>query len=47
MKVPKAGLNMLENKYVLYFVLFLAVSNLLGFLVMGNITSIIFFGYAT
>jgi len=44
MKVPKAVLNMLENKYVLYFVLFLAVSNLLGFLVMGNITSIIFFG---
>ena len=43
MKVPKAVLNMLENKYVLYFVLFLAVSNLLGFLVMGNITSIIFF----
>jgi len=34
---------MLENKYVLYFVLFLAVSNILGFLVMGNITAIIFF----
>ena len=43
MKVPKAVLNMLENKYVLYFVLFLAVSNILGFLMMGNITAIIFF----
>jgi len=34
---------MLENKYVLYFVLFLAVTNLLGYLVLGNINAIIFF----
>jgi len=43
MKVPKSVANMLENKYVLYFVLFLAVSNILGYMVMGNITSVIFF----
>jgi hypothetical protein len=43
MKVPKSVINMLENKYVLYFVLFLAVSNILGYMVMGNLTSVIFF----
>jgi len=34
---------MLENKYVLYFVLFLAVTNVLGYLVLGNINAVIFF----
>ena len=43
MKVPKSIAKMLENKYVLYFVLFLAVSNILGYMVMGNVTSIVFF----
>ena len=43
MKVPKSVAKMLENKYVLYFVLFLAVSNILGYMVMGNVTSIVFF----
>jgi hypothetical protein len=43
MKVPKSVSKMLENKYVLYFVLFLAVTNILGYMVLGNITSIVFF----
>ena len=43
MKVPKSIAKMLENKYVLYFVLFLAVSNILGYMIMGNVTSIVFF----
>lgn len=43
MKLPKNFIKMLENKYVLYFVLFLAVTNLLGYLVFGNINAVIFF----
>ena len=43
MKLPKNFIKMLENKYVLYFVLFLAVTNLLGYLVLGNINAVIFF----
>ena len=43
MKLPKNFIKMLENKYVLYFVLFLAVTNLLGYLVLGNLHAIIFF----
>jgi hypothetical protein len=43
MKLPKNFIKMLENKYVLYFVLFLAVTNILGYLVFGNINAVIFF----
>ena len=43
MKLPKSVSKMLENKYVLYFVLFLAVTNLFGYLILGNFTAIIFF----
>ena len=43
MKLPKSFLKMLENKYVLYFVLFLAVTNLLGYMILGNINAVIFF----
>ena len=43
MKVPKSVFKLLENKYVLYFVLFLAVSNLLGYMVVGNINAVILF----
>ena len=31
------------NKYVLYIILFLSVTNILGYLAMGNINSVIFF----
>ena len=34
---------MLENKYVLYFVLFLTLINLLGYMMLGNFNAIIFF----
>jgi len=43
MKVPKSVSKMLENKYVLYFVLFLAVTNIFGYMVLGNIRSVVFF----
>ena len=43
MKVPKSVSKLLENKYVLYFVLFLAVSNLLGYMLIGNINAVILF----
>ena len=43
MKVLKSVFKLLENKYVLYFVLFLAVSNLLGYMVVGNMNAVILF----
>jgi uncharacterized membrane protein YciS (DUF1049 family) len=43
MKVPKSVLKLLENKYVLYFVLFLAVTNVFGYMVMGNTSAVVFF----
>ena len=43
MKVPKSVFKLLENKYVLYFVLFLAVSNLLGYMIVGNMNAVILF----
>jgi hypothetical protein len=43
MKLPKNFIKMLENKYVLYFVLFLAVTNVLGYIVLGNINAAVFF----
>lgn len=43
MKIPKSFSKMLENKYVLYFVLFLTLVNLLGYMLLGNFNAIIFF----
>ena len=43
MKIPKSVFKILENKYVLYFVLFLAVFNLLGYMIIGNINAVILF----
>lgn len=43
MKIPKSFSKMLENKYVLYFVLFLTLINLLGYMLLGNFNAIIFF----
>jgi hypothetical protein len=43
MKIPKSVSKILENKYVLYFVLFLAAVTIFGYLVVGNITAIITF----
>jgi len=43
MKIPKSVAKLLENKYVLYTILFLAVTNLLGYMVMGKIAPVIFF----
>lgn len=48
MKIPKIMdkknlSKILENKYVLYFVFILAIINLFGYMVTGNINSIIFF----
>ena len=39
MKVPK----FLTNKYVLYLVVFLSITNMIGYLVMGNVNSLIYF----
>jgi len=39
MKVPK----FLTNKYVLYLVVFLSIINMIGYLVMGNLNSLIYF----
>ena len=49
-KMPKSVSKMLESKYVLYVVLFLAATNLLGYMMVGRFTSVIFFilvGYLT
>lgn len=35
--------KMIENKYVLYFVFILAIINLFGYMITGNLNSIIFF----
>ena len=43
MKIPKSFSKMLENKYVLYFVLVVTLINLLGYMMLGNFNAIIFF----
>lgn len=42
-KMPKTVTKVLENKYVLYFVFFLALTNLFGYMILGNMHAIIFF----
>ena len=41
--LPKSVNKVLTNKYVLYVVTFLAVTNILGYLAVQNFTSVIFF----
>jgi hypothetical protein len=43
MKIPNSVKKLLENKYVLYIVFFLAVTNLFGYMVMGNYKAIALF----
>jgi len=43
MKLPSSLAKLLENKYVLYIVFFLAVANLFGYMVMGNYKAIALF----
>jgi hypothetical protein len=46
MKVPKISktfAKVFENRYVLYFVFFLAILNLFGYLITGNFNAIAFF----
>ena len=43
MKIPRTVTNLLENKYVLYIVFFLAVSNVLGYIMTGKTKSVIAF----
>ena len=43
MKIPRSVTNLLENKYVLYIVFFLAVSNVLGYIMTGKTKSVIAF----
>jgi hypothetical protein len=43
MKVPSSVSKLLENKYVLYIAFFLAVTNIFGYMVMGNYKAIALF----
>jgi hypothetical protein len=43
MKVPASVKKMLENKYLLYVVFFLAIANVLGYLALGNYKAIALF----
>jgi len=43
MKLPSSVKKLLENKYVLYIVFFLAVANVLGYLAMGNYKAVVVF----
>jgi len=43
MKLPSSVSKMLENKYVLYIVFFLAVTNILGYLTIGNYKAVLLF----
>lgn len=43
MKLPSSVKKLLENKYVLYIVFFLAVTNVLGYLAIGNYKAVVIF----
>lgn len=43
MKYPKSILKILNNKIVLYVIIFLAIANILGYLVLGNFVGVIMF----
>jgi hypothetical protein len=43
MKIKDITSKVIHNKYVLYFVLFLSVVNILGYMVMGKLTPMFFF----
>jgi|TARA_Y100000992_G_scaffold235892_1_gene166730 hypothetical protein len=41
--LKKTAKKLLKNKFILYVILFLAVTNVLGYLAIGNFNSVIFF----
>ncbi len=43
MKIPSTVKKMLENKYVLYVVLFLSITNVLGYLATQDFNALTFF----
>ena len=43
MKLSNITSKVIHNKYVLYFVLFLSVTNILGYMVLGKLTPMFFF----
>ena len=43
MKLSSITSKVIHNKYVLYFVLFLSVTNILGYMVLGKLTPMFFF----
>lgn len=43
MKISSVVSKILSDKYVLYFVLFLAVINVIGYMIIGDLTAVIFF----
>lgn len=43
MKYPKSILKILNNKIVLYVIIFLAIANILGYVVLGNFVGVIMF----
>jgi len=49
-KIPKKLLSLLNNKYILYLTLLLAVATIIGYLFIGNINAVVLFvvvGYLT
>lgn len=44
MNFSKSVSNLITNKYFLYFMVFLAVTNILGYLVTNKLNAVIFFG---
>jgi hypothetical protein len=43
MNLPLYASKLLTNKYVLYFVVFLAASNVLGYMMIGQLNTVMFF----
>ena len=43
MKLPSTISKILTNKYVLYFIAFLSLTNILGYMISGNINHVIVF----
>lgn len=43
MKYPKSIMKILQNKIVLYVIIFMSIANILGYAILGNIMSIIMF----
>jgi hypothetical protein len=43
MKVPTIVSKLLTNKYVLYFIAFIAFTNVIGYIMLGNVNAVIYF----